>query len=87
MANSLALYVTSKSKRATEGLIQNVRRAPRRAFLPSVPPPPPPPPLAVEARARRCWPAQAGPAARGQQAGHARLSPSPEPLPRSLPLP
>ncbi len=25
MANSLALYVTSKSKRATEGLIQNVR--------------------------------------------------------------
>ena len=26
-ANSLALYVTSKSKRATEGLIQNVRRS------------------------------------------------------------
>jgi hypothetical protein len=28
MANSLALYVTSKSKRATEGLIQNVRMHP-----------------------------------------------------------
>lgn len=27
MANSLALYVTSKSKRATEGVIQNVRAA------------------------------------------------------------
>ncbi len=26
MANSLALYVTSKSKRATEGVIQNVSR-------------------------------------------------------------
>ncbi len=33
MANSLALYVTSKSKRATEGVIQNVRAA--------VPPSPP----------------------------------------------